>query len=70
MHPCARVASLAAVVLLAACSGDDDEACSPPQADAGPDQNVPLGARVTLNGSRTRTPNGPELWMQWSFVSK
>ncbi len=44
---------------------------SPPVADAGPDQNVDVGAQVTLDGSASTDPdNGPNLLtFSWTFVS-
>ncbi len=41
-----------------------------PSANAGPDQSVPLGARVTLVGSGSRDPEGAPLGYAWSFTSR
>jgi hypothetical protein len=42
----------------------------PPVANAGPDQTVPLGAVVTLNGGASTDPDGDALRFRWSFISK
>ena len=43
---------------------------SAPVAHAGPDQNIPTGSVVTLNGSASTDPNGDTLTYTWSFTSK
>ncbi|MHC1725307.1 MAG: PKD domain-containing protein [Syntrophobacteraceae bacterium] len=40
-----------------------------PTANAGPDQTVPLGALVTLNGSGSTDPDGDSLTYHWAFLS-
>jgi len=42
---------------------------SPPVADAGPDQSVPIRTIVTLDGSRSTDLEGDVLNYTWSFVS-
>jgi RHS repeat-associated protein len=42
---------------------------SPPIANAGPAQTVPLGALVTLDGSGSSDPDGQALTYQWSLLS-
>ena len=42
---------------------------SRPVADAGPDQTVALGARVTLDGRRSRDVDGDPLTYHWRFVT-
>jgi hypothetical protein len=41
-----------------------------PLADAGQNQNVPVGAVVTLDGSVSRDPEGSTLSYSWAWVSK
>ncbi|MBX2798449.1 MAG: PKD domain-containing protein [Myxococcales bacterium] len=41
-----------------------------PVANAGPDQNVRTGDRVTLNGTLSYDPDGDELEYRWTLVSK
>jgi hypothetical protein len=41
-----------------------------PVADAGADQTVRVGARVTLNGSASNDPDGNIVQYEWAFVSK
>ena len=41
-----------------------------PVANAGPDQTVPLGALVTLNGTGSSDIDGNPLTYQWSFTSR
>lgn len=40
----------------------------PPQADAGPDQNVITGQLVTLNGSKSFDPEGAMINFVWTFA--
>jgi hypothetical protein len=42
---------------------------SPPVANAGPNQTVPLRATVTLNGSKSSDVDGDTLNYKWKFVS-
>ena len=42
---------------------------SAPAADAGPDQNVDTGVKVTLDGSASTDADGDALSYHWSFVS-
>jgi K319-like protein len=42
---------------------------SPPTANAGPAQTVPVGALVTLDGSASFDPDGQALTFQWSLSS-
>jgi hypothetical protein len=49
----------------------DIRANSPPVANAGPDQdNVAVGAAVTLNGSQSIDPDGNPVVYSWEFFSK
>ncbi len=41
-----------------------------PTTDAGADQNVKTGTKVTLDGSKSDDANGDNLTYRWSFVSK
>ena len=41
----------------------------PPVADAGPDQLVPLGVSVTMNGTASSDPDGDALGHFWSLLS-
>jgi RHS repeat-associated protein len=43
---------------------------TPPVADAGPDQRVPLGSSVQLNGSNSSDANGTPLTYAWSILSQ
>jgi len=42
----------------------------PPQANAGPSQQVDAGDKVTLDGSGSSDPNGDSISYQWRFISK
>ena len=42
----------------------------PPQASAGPDQSVPVGANVQLDGSGSSDPEGGPLSFSWTFTSR
>ena len=42
---------------------------SPPAANAGPDQTVPVHKTVTLDGSQSHDVDGDLLTFSWSFVS-
>jgi RHS repeat-associated protein len=42
---------------------------SPPVANAGPAQTVPLGSLVTLDGTASADPDGQPLTYQWSLLS-
>jgi PKD domain len=42
---------------------------SPPEADAGPDQSVPVGTTVTLDGSATKDADRDPLTYQWALLS-
>ncbi len=41
----------------------------PPVADAGPDQVVPRGTEVRLDGSRSSEPDGDQMGYRWSQIS-
>nr|HPO16331.1 PKD domain-containing protein [Candidatus Hydrogenedentota bacterium] len=41
---------------------------APPTADAGPDQSVPVGANVVLDGSGSSDPEGNSVNYTWSFT--
>jgi hypothetical protein len=43
---------------------------TPPVANAGPDQTVPLGTQVSLDGSKSADADGDALTYKWSMVSK
>jgi hypothetical protein len=43
---------------------------SPPVAKAGPNQTVPLGSTVVLNGSGSSDVNGDPLTYSWTFIGK
>ncbi len=43
---------------------------SPPVANAGPDQSIPLGAVVTLDGSRSSDVDGNPLTFRWSLLAR
>ena len=42
----------------------------PPQANAGPSQQVYAGDKVTLDGSGSSDPNGDSISYRWKFISK
>jgi hypothetical protein len=42
----------------------------PPVANAGPDQTVPVGTLVTLDGSKSSDPDDDPIAFQWRFVSQ
>ena len=42
----------------------------PPQAHAGPSQQVYIGDKVTLNGTGSSDPNGDSISYQWKLISK
>ena len=46
----------------------NDEPNEPPIADAGPNKTVTAGSRVTLDGLRSRDPEGEALYYSWSQV--
>jgi hypothetical protein len=46
------------------------KANAPPEANAGPDQSVSVGAVVQLNGSQSSDPEGGSLEYSWAFVSR
>ncbi|WP_447979579.1 PKD domain-containing protein [Candidatus Nitrospira bockiana] len=46
----------------------NDEPNEPPIADAGPNRTVKAGARVELNGLKSRDPEGEALFYSWSQV--
>ena len=68
------------IALITACGGStfelfpdtdsDTPANTAPVANAGPSQNVPVGATVTLNGSASSDANGNTLTYSWSFTSR
>jgi len=41
-----------------------------PEANAGPDQTVPVGTVVTLDGSGSKDPDGSPLGYQWALLTK
>ena len=43
---------------------------TPPVANAGPDQTVPLGTVVTLDGSASKDADGTSLTFQWTLTTK
>jgi hypothetical protein len=43
---------------------------TPPVADAGPDQEVTVGATVQLDGSGSRDPDGDPLNFKWEIIAK
>jgi ABC-type phosphate transport system substrate-binding protein len=63
------VAMLAVMLSLAGCGGgggEDTPANRPPRADAGEDQTVAAGSRVTLDGSKSSDPDGTLAAYQWA----
>jgi len=46
-----------------------DSANAAPISNAGPDQNVPMGTMVILDGSGSSDANGDQLTFAWAFVS-
>jgi hypothetical protein len=55
----------AAFLFMARCAHGPNR---PPVAKVGPDQTVDAGARVTLDGSRSRDPDGDPLTFSWKQV--
>lgn len=51
-------------------TGDSDSAAAAAVADAGPDQEVKLGAEVTLDATGSSAPDGGALQYQWAIQSK
>lgn len=43
---------------------------TPPAANAGPDQTVPLGTLITLDGSASKDADGTPLMFQWTLTTK
>jgi RHS repeat-associated protein len=71
------LAWLAITVLVGSCGGSSSGGGGggggenrPPTANAGPDQTVPLGALVQLDGAGSTDPDGDALSYRWSFVSR
>ena len=50
--------------------GEGEHENRPPDANAGPDQTVPLGILVFLDGSASTDPDGDPISYTWSFMSK